>query len=273
MTTSTPLLRLEAHLAGLRQARRPAFIAYAVAGYPDLPTSVDACLALAQAGADVLEIGPPYSDPAIDGPVIQRAVAHALDAGVRLDQVFAAVAEVAAKVEVPVVLLAYYNLLAHRGLARFATEVAASGACGVVVPDLPPEEAAPWLEAAATAGIAPIFLAAPTSSDARLARVSEVGRGFVYAQASLGVTGLRESLSAGVDALVGRIKAVSSLSICAGIGVSDPGQAARVGTFADGVVVGSALVDRLATGGIDSMGALAEELSKAIHSARVSPVE
>jgi tryptophan synthase alpha chain len=263
-----PVERLEAHLAGLRARGRAALVAYGVAGYPDLPGSLAAFQAMAAAGADLLEVGPPYSDPLIDGPVIQRAVQAALDGGIRLDDTFAMVRELAGSVAVPVVLLVYYNLVAHRGHDRFARELAAAGACGAVVPDLPPEEAGPWVEAAGRAGIAPVFLAAPTSTDARLEAVAAAGRGFVYAQASLGVTGLRASLAAGIDQLVARVRAHTDRAVCAGIGVSNAEQAATVARFADGVIVGTALVRRLGEGGLDGVAALTRELAAAVHGAR-----
>jgi tryptophan synthase alpha chain len=265
---AAPAERLEGRLAQLRADGRAGLVAYGVAGYPDLGGSLAAFRAMAAAGADVLEVGPPYSDPLIDGPVIQRAVSAALAAGTRLDDVLGMVAELTASVDAPVVLLVYYNLVAHRGPGRFAAELAAAGACGAVVPDLPPEEAGEWLAAAGRAGVAPIFLAAPTSSDARLAAVAEAGRGFVYAQATLGVTGLRASLQAGIDELVARVRAHTDLPVCCGIGVSDPGQAAAVAGFADGVIVGTALVRRLGDGGLDGLTELTAELADAVHGAR-----
>jgi tryptophan synthase alpha chain len=263
-----PLERLEGRLDALRREGRAALVAYGVAGYPDLDGSLAAFRAMAEAGADVLEVGPPYSDPLIDGPVIQRAVTAALDAGTRLDDVLGLVNELTASVDAPVVLLVYYNLVAHRGPRRFAAELAAAGACGAVVPDLPPEEAGEWLEAARAAGVAPVFLAAPTSTDTRLAAVAKAGRGFVYAQASLGVTGLRASLAAGIEELVGRVRAHTDLPVCAGIGVSNAEQAAAVAAFADGAIVGTALVNRLATAGLDGLRALTAELADAVHTAR-----
>jgi tryptophan synthase alpha chain len=263
-----PVERLEGRLDALRREGQAALVAYGVVGYPDLDGSLAAFRTMAEAGADVLEVGPPYSDPLIDGPVIQRAVTAALDAGTRLDDVLGLVNELTASVDAPVVLLVYYNLVAHRGPKRFAAELAAAGACGAVVPDLPPEEAAEWLEAAAGAGIAPVFLAASTSSDARLAAIAEAGRGFVYAQASLGVTGLRASLAAGIEELVGRVRAHSDLPVCAGIGVSTPGQAAAVARFADGAIVGTALVRRLGDAGLPGLRALTTELADAVHTAR-----
>jgi tryptophan synthase alpha chain len=267
-TALAPVERLEGRLRGLREDGRAALVAYGVAGYPDLPGSLDALRAMADAGADVLEVGPPYSDPLIDGPVIQRAVTAALEAGTRLDDVFGQVAELTAAVDTPVVLLVYYNLVAHRGPGRFAAELAAAGACGAVVPDLPPEEAGEWLAAAAEQRVAPVFLAAPTSTDRRLQAVGEATRGFVYAQASLGVTGLRASLAAGIEELVARVRAHTDLPVCAGIGVSNAEQAAEVARFADGAVVGSALVRRLGEDGVDGLRALTAELAAAVHGAR-----
>jgi tryptophan synthase alpha chain len=263
-----PADRLEGRLRGLRAEGRAALVAYGVAGYPDLPGSLAAFRAMAGAGADVLEVGPPFSDPLIDGPVIQRAVTAALDAGTRMDDVLGLVAELTAAVEAPVVLLVYYNLVAHRGPARFAAELAAAGACGAIVPDLPPEEAGEWLAAAAEQRVAPVFLAAPTSTDRRLRAVGEAARGFVYAQATLGVTGLRAALAAGIEELVARVRAHTDLPVCAGIGVSNAEQAAAVARFADGAIVGTALVRRLGEGGVDGLRDLTAELAAAVHTAR-----
>jgi len=263
-----PVERLEGRLRGLRAEGRAALVAYGVAGYPDLPGSLDAFRVMADAGADVLEVGPPFSDPLIDGPVIQRAVTAALDAGTRLDDVLGLVADLTAGVDTPVVLLVYYNLVAHRGPQRFAADLAAAGACGAVVPDLPPEEAGEWLAAAGRQRVAPVFLAAPTSTDRRLAAVGEATRGFVYAQASLGVTGLRQSLAAGIEGLVARVRAHTDLPVCAGIGVSNAEQAAAVARFADGAIVGTALVRRLGEGGLDGLRALTAELAAAVHASR-----
>ncbi len=266
-----PVERLEARLAEAGAQDRAALIAYGVAGYPGRDSSLAAFRAMA-AGADVLEIGPPYSDPMIDGPVIQRAVQAALDAGTRVDDVLALVRELTADPAVPpVVLLVYYNLVAHRGLERFAGELAAAGACGAVVPDLPPEEAGEWLAAAGRAAVAPVFLAAPTSTDRRLGAVARAGRGFVYAQATLGVTGPRASLDAGLGDLVGRIRSHTDLAVCVGIGVSNAEQAAAVARLADGVIVGTALVRRLGEEGVEGVRALTAELATAVRDARATP--
>jgi tryptophan synthase alpha chain len=263
-----PVDRLEGRLRSLRAEGRAALVAYGVAGYPDLAGSLEAFRAMAAAGADLLEVGPPFSDPLIDGPVIQRAVTAALDAGTRMDDVLGLVAELTAEADTPVVLLVYYNLVAHRGPARFAAELASAGACGAIVPDLPPEEAGEWLAAAAEQRVAPVFLAAPTSTDRRLRAVGEAARGFVYAQATLGVTGLRGALAAGIEGLVARVRAHTDLPVCAGIGVSNADQAAAVARFADGAIVGSALVRRLGEGGVDGLRDLTAELAAAVHTAR-----
>jgi tryptophan synthase alpha chain len=267
-----PAERLESRLAEARAQGRAALVTFGVAGSPDRDTALAAFRAMAAAGADVLEVGPPYSDPLIDGPVIQQAVQAALDRGCRLDDVLAMVGELTADPAVPpVVLLLYYNLIAHRGPERFAAQAAAAGACGVVVPDLPPEEAGEWLAAANRFGIAPVFLAAPTSTDARLDAVARAGRGFVYVQATLGVTGLRAWLAAGVDELVGRVRTHTDRPVCVGIGVSNAEQAATVARFADGVIVGSALVRRLGLDGVEGVRALTAELASAVHAARGAP--
>jgi len=267
-----PAERLDARLAEARGQGRAALVTYGVAGYPDRDTALAAFRAMAAAGADVIEVGPPYSDPLIDGPVIQQAVQAALDRGSRLDDVLAMVGELTADPAVPpVLLLLYYNLIAHRGPQRFATDLAAAGACGAVVPDLPPEEAGEWLAAAGRVGIAPVFLAAPTSTEARLDAVARAGRGVIYAQATMGVTGLRASLSAGVEELVGRVRKHTDLPVCVGIGVSNPEQAATVARFADGVIVGTALVRRLGEGGVEGVRALTAELSSAIRATRTTP--
>jgi tryptophan synthase alpha chain len=272
--SGSPAERLEARFAEAAGQGRAVLVTYGVAGYPDRDTGLAAFRAMAEAGADVLEVGPPYSDPLIDGPVIQRAVQAALDHGSRMDDVLAMVAELTADPGMPpVVLLLYYNLIAHRGPDRFARELAAAGACGAIVPDLPPEEAGEWLAAAEREGLAPVFLAAPTSTAARLEAVARAGRGFVYAQATMGVTGYRAALASGVDDLVGRVRAHTDLPVCVGIGVSNAEQAATVARFADGVIVGTALVHSLGDNGVDGVRTLTAELAAAIRGARATPTQ
>ena len=267
----TPAERLEARFAEAASRGRAALVTYGVAGFPDRATGLAAFRAMAEAGADVIEVGPPYSDPLIDGPVIQQAVTTALDGGSRMDDVLAMVAELTADPGMPpIVLLLYYNLVSHRGPERFARDAAAAGVCGAIVPDLPPEEAGEWLAAAGRAGLAPVFLAAPTSTGARLEAVARAGRGFVYAQASMGVTGYRATLAGGVDDLVSRVRTHTDLPVAVGIGVSNAEQAATVARYADGVVVGTALVRALGDHGVDGVRSLTAELATAIGNARAT---
>jgi tryptophan synthase alpha chain len=244
---------------------RAALVIYLPAGYPDLDTS-RACLeAAAEAGADLLEVGFPYSDPLMDGPTIQAASQAALDRGYTPDDDFALCAALTAAVEVPALVMTYYNLAWHYGgverLEAFATAAVGAGLAGAILPDLPAEEGARWRQAAAAHGLASVFLAAPTSSDARLAAVAEASDGFVYATSTLGVTGERQSLSAMAGPLVARLRAVTDKPVCVGIGVTTGDHAAEVATFADGVIVGSAAVRAAGEGGPDAVAALVRDLA------------
>ncbi|MDR3686899.1 MAG: tryptophan synthase subunit alpha [Coriobacteriia bacterium] len=226
----------------------PALVAYVMGGYPDRAGSLAALHALAEAGADVIELGIPYADPLADGPVIRDAadVARAAAGGafglaetIELARDFIAEASQGAP---PVVLMGYLNPLMRMGLPRAAAAILDAGVSGVILPDLPPDMAGPWL--ATSAGIDTVFLAAPTSTPERLAKVGEMSRGFVYCVSTTGVTGERTELSSELAELVGRVKAATALPVAVGFGVSTPEQAAAVARFADGVVVGSAIVRR-----------------------------
>jgi tryptophan synthase alpha chain len=256
--------------AAIRSANadgRAALIVYLPAGYPDLDKS-QACLeAAAEAGADLLEVGFPYSDPLMDGPTIQAANQVALDAGYTPADDFALCAALTEQVNVPTLAMTYYNLAWHyRGtaqLAAFATTAARAGLSGAILPDLPAEEGGPWLEVAAAAGLDTAFLAAPTSTDARLKAVAEASTGFVYATSMLGVTGERQSLSAAASPLVRRLRAITDKPICVGIGVTTAEHAAEVSRFADGVIVGSAAVRAAGDGGPSAVQALVRTLAAA----------
>lgn len=246
---------------------RAALLIYLPAGYPNLDTS-QACLeAAAEAGADLLEVGFPYSDPLMDGPTIQAASQVALDAGYTPADDFALCAALTGRVGVPAVAMTYYNLAWHyRGMAQlavFAATAAGAGLAGAILPDLPAEEGGPWLEAAVTAGLDTVFLAAPTSTDARLKAVAEASTGFVYATSVLGVTGERQSLSAAASPLVRRLRAVTDKPVCVGIGVTTAEHAAEVSRFADGVVVGSAAVRAAGNGGPHAVRTLVRDLAAA----------
>jgi tryptophan synthase alpha chain len=229
-------------LAKAKAEERAALIAYAPVGYPSVPGSIAAMVAAVEYGADVVEVGVPYSDPGMDGPVIQQAVDVAVRAGVGMREVLQAVEAVATAGAVPVVM-SYWNPIERYGVRRFAGDLAAAGGAGAITPDLIPEEAADWLTAAEAADLDHVFLVAPSSTEARLRSTTAACRGFVYAASTMGVTGTRATVSDAAATLVARTRAVApDLAVCVGLGVSDGAQAAEVAAFADGVIVGSAFV-------------------------------
>ncbi|HEY8232461.1 MAG: tryptophan synthase subunit alpha [Burkholderiales bacterium] len=234
--------RIAARLARRKAEGKPAFVAFLTAGDPSLERTVEAALELDAAGVDVLELGVPFSDPLADGPVIQRSSERALARGVTLARVLEAVARIREKSELPLVLFSYLNPLLQRGLERVAAEAKAAGVDGVLVTDLPPEEADAWIRAARGAGLDTIFLAAPTSPDERLRLVAQASRGFVYAISRTGVTGERQALSDDARPLVARLRARSDVPVALGFGISTPEQVGEAARVADAVVVGSALV-------------------------------
>ena len=251
--------RMEAHFRAARAAGRKLLVPYITGGYPGWE---DAIRAAAANGADGIELGIPFSDPVMDGPVIQQASQAALDAGITPP----AVLDAAAKLEVgiPLGVMTYYNLVHHDGHRRFAGRLAAAGIDACILPDLPLEESGPWCEAADAAGIETIMLAAPTAPDDRLPRVVARSRGFIYAVGLLGVTGERESLAASATELAARLKAITDLPVLVGVGVSNAEQARQVCAVADGVVQGASVVRRLMEHGPDAVGAYVAEVRAAI---------
>jgi tryptophan synthase alpha chain len=245
---------------------RAALIAYLPVGYPDVDASIEAMVAAVEGGADVIEIGVPYSDPGMDGPVIQQAVDVAVRAGVGLRDVFRAVEAVAAAGAVPVVMT-YWNPIERYGVERFATDLAAAGGAGAITPDLIPDEGAAWISAAEQTDLDRVFLVAPSSTDARLASTTAACRGFVYAASTMGVTGTRATVGDAAETLVARTRAVApDLAVCVGLGVSDGRQAAEVASFADGVIVGSAYVrELLERRGTKGVRALSEDLARGVR--------
>jgi tryptophan synthase alpha chain len=245
---------------------RAALIAYLPVGYPDVDASIAAMVAAVEGGADAVEIGVPYSDPGIDGPVIQQAVDVAVRAGVGMRDVLRAVEAVAAAGAVPVVM-SYWNPIERYGVERFATDLAAAGGAGAITPDLIPDEGADWIAAAEKADLDRVFLVAPSSTEARLASTTAACRGFVYAASTMGVTGTRTTVSDAAEKLVARTRAVApDLAVCVGLGVSNGSQAAEVAAFADGVIVGSAYVREMLEGrGADGVRALSEDLARGVR--------
>ncbi len=235
--------------ARIRAGQRPGLVTYTTAGDPDLARSAEILQALDRAGADVLEVGVPFSDPLADGPVIQRATERALAAGANLKGVLSTIASVRSSIKAPIVIFSYANPLLRMGLDSFAERAADAGVNGVLTLDLPIEEAGGFRETLAAAGIDTIFLLSPTTTEARVKRAAEMGSGFLYGISRLGVTGARDRVSAGAEAMVRRIRAHTTLPIALGFGISSPEQVAEVGAYADAAVVGSALVSVIAEAG------------------------
>ena len=247
-----------------RSEGRAALIGYLPAGYPTVDDGIAAMRAMVEAGVDAVEVGFPYSDPVIDGPVIQRATEAALAGGVRARDVLRTVEAVAAA-GAPVLLMTYWNPVERYGVDRFARDLAAAGGAGLITPDLIPDEAGSWIVAADEHGLDKVFLVSPSSTDSRVAMTAAACRGFIYATAVMGVTGAREDVSSAAPTLVARVREVTTTPVAVGLGVRDGAQAAAVGAYADGVIVGSALVSALGDGGIDGVRALSEDLAAGVR--------
>ncbi len=251
---------------------RAALVGYVPAGFPSVAGAIEAALAIAGAGADVIEIGLPYSDPLIDGPVIQEAVHRALAGGTRVADVLRTV-EALAAAGVPTLIMTYWNPVDRHGVPEFARDLAAAGGSGLITPDLTPEEAGPWLTAAGQYDLDPVFLVAPSSTRQRIELVTSVCGGFVYAASLMGITGTRESVGSHAAGLVSRVRECTKLPVAVGLGVRDGRQAAQVAGFADGVIVGSAFVQRLLEAdspetGLADVEALAAELADGVRAGR-----
>jgi tryptophan synthase alpha chain len=241
--------RLADTFARIRAEKRPGLVTYTTAGDPDLPRSAEILKALDRAGADVLEVGVPFSDPLADGPVIQRATERAIAAGGSLRASLAMIAAVRAQVKAPIVIFSYANPMLRLGLDAFARQAADSGVDAVLALDLPIEEAGGFRETLAAAGLDTIFLLSPTTTEARIKRAAELGSGFLYGISRLGVTGARAQVAAGAGPMVRRIRQHTAMPIALGFGISTPDQVAEVCAYADAAVVGSALVSVVADAG------------------------
>jgi len=269
--------RLAAAFAAAAAQGRPAVMPYVTAGDPSLAATAALLPALAAAGADIVELGVPFSDPLADGPTNQRAAQRALQAGTTVAGVLDTVAHVRQQgLAIPIVLLVYYNCIYRHGEEHFVEAAAAAGVDGLIVPDLPPEEAGSLRSVAAAAGLDLVPLAAPTSTDQRLALIGQVARGFIYCVSVTGVTGARSTLPAELAGFLRRVRqaAGNRVPLAVGFGISTPDQVREVGRWADGVIVGSALVERLErapspAAGIDEAAALVRDLRRAADTARL----
>ncbi len=278
-------------IARLReQENRPALVGYLPVGFPTVDRSVEALKTLVDHGVDIIELGLPYTDPVLDGPVVQAAAQGALDAGVRVHDVFRVLRELTDYApQVPVVVMTYWNLVLKYGPDAFARDLAASGGVGLITPDLIPDEAAEWLAASdahgGAGGLDRVFLVAPSSTVERLRLTVNASRGFVYAASLMGVTGVRSEVGSHAEQLVADTRAAGATNVCVGIGVSTGAQALEVGRYADGVIVGSALVRQLLSDGpapdgplpddewaarLRNLAALTEDLAAGVRSARAT---
>jgi len=250
---------------------RAALVGYLPAGFPTVAGAIDAARVMAQAGADVIEVGLPYSDPLMDGPVIAEAVHRALAGGTRVADVLRTVEAVAAA-GVPVLVMTYWNPVDRYGVRAFARDLAAAGGSGLITPDLTVEEAGPWLAASGEYVLDRVFLVAPSSTDERITTITRACRGFVYAASLMGITGTRDAVSGDAAGLVKRTREHTGLPVAVGLGVSNGAQAAQVAAFADGVIVGSAFVRRLLEAvssqqGLQAIADLTTELARGVRRA------
>lgn len=253
--------RVEQALRQAEEAGRGALIGYLPAGFPDIDTSIQAAITLAESGADVIELGPPYSDPVMDGPVIQEATQRALENGFRLTDLFHIVREVTKATNVPVVVMTYWNPVVQYGLDRYAADLVAAGGAGLITPDITPDAASDWIAVSKRTGLDRIFLAAPTSSDERLEMIVQATTGFVYTVSTMGITGERKDLDRAARTLVERLRDHGATRACVGIGISNAAHVAGVVDYADGAIVGTALVKALRDGGVEELAAVTRALS------------
>ena len=240
------MTRIDTVFRRLKNRGEKALIPFITAGDPDLNTTKALALEMAARGADLLELGIPFSDPLADGPTIQAASNRALKKGVHLQEVLELAGQLRQKTEIPLILMGYYNPILQYGLERTAKEAKRLGVDGFIIPDLPLEEAAPWRRAAVAAGLAPIFLAAPTSGAARIKKAGRLTRGFLYYVSVTGITGARQALPGELVAALKEVRALVKCPLAVGFGISTPEQVQGLAPYVDGVVVGSAIVQRVA---------------------------
>ncbi|MBI5161779.1 MAG: tryptophan synthase subunit alpha [Micrococcales bacterium] len=254
-----------------RDAGSGALIGYLPVGFPDLDTSVDAAVALVENGVDALELGVPYSDPVMDGPVIQAATQRALAGGFRVRDVLTAVERIRSRVAAPVLVMTYWNPILQFGAETFARGLRDAGGSGLITPDITPDADTEWIALSDAYGLERVFLAAPSSTDERLRLTVAASRGFVYTVSTMGITGARADLDAAARRLVGRLRDAGAERACVGIGISTAEQVREVLGYADGAIVGSLLVSALADGGVARVAAVARALAEGTRSGRPTP--
>lgn len=258
---------MTSRLAGVfdacRTEGRAALIGYLPTGYPDVDTSIAAMVAMVESGCDIIEVGIAYSDPGMDGPVIAAATEAALQRGVRVSDALRAV-EAISVAGGSAVVMSYWNPVLRRGVDSFARDLAAAGGLGMITPDLIPDEADEWVSVSDAHDLDRIFLVAPSSTPERLAATVDASRGFVYAASTMGVTGARDAVSTAAPELVSKVKEISDIPVGVGLGVRSREQAAEIGAYADGVIVGSALVSALENG-LSAVRALTAELAEGVR--------
>jgi tryptophan synthase alpha chain len=238
-------------------------IGYFPIGYPTIDDSIEAAVAMCESGVDVLELGIPYSDPVMDGLVIQKATEEALENGFRLADAFDAIKRITSRVQTPVLVMTYWNPVLAYGVERFASDLANSGAAGAITPDLIPDEAAKWIAATDSHNLDRVFLATPSSSDSRVGNAGSSSRGFVYAVSTMGITGAREDLDSQAKSVVSKVRENSPESVTAvGIGISTEDQVRQVNSYADGAIVGSSFIAAYASSGLSGLIAKVRELAK-----------
>ncbi|QNV39114.1 tryptophan synthase subunit alpha [Rothia amarae] len=253
--------KLAAKIAQCKAEGRPALVGYLPVGYPSVEESIAAAIELGKNGADIIELGIPYSDPVMDGPVIQKATEEAIENGFRLTDTFRATREITAACDAVVTVMTYWNPILRFGVDEFAREFSEAGGSGLITPDLVPNEASEWFEVSEKYGLDRIFLAAISSSTERLHMISEASSGFVYAVSVMGVTGARSSVNNAAHSLVENLRSAGAPNVCVGLGVSKREHVEEIGAYADGVIVGTALVKALQSGGPEAVGQLARELA------------
>ena len=240
---------------------KPALIGYFPAGYPTVADSVEACVAMCESGIDILELGVPYSDPVMDGLVIQDATEQALTNGFKLSMFFDLLKQITSRVSTPVLVMSYWNPIMQYGVERFAKDLKVAGGAGLITPDLIPDEAADWIRYSVELELDRVFMATPSSSQARLDQVARLSRGFIYAVSTMGITGAREDLDAKARGVVSGVKSTKTdVPVCVGIGISTAEQVTEVNSYADGAIVGSVFIKAYRDGGIEELKRAVKQL-------------